>query len=165
VTDLIERRCPDALQMKALAGDHEGLAIEDARRAFDLSKRRRGTEAEERRAGQQAHGEGCHLPRRIHPRSPSLAAADAAGVRPAVPTGQAPGRQDHDRQSVKARHQAPPRARRGAAALARFQQRSTSFVVDAMNGCSALHHRVKPLIPRAALSGTRRLNELITCVD
>jgi hypothetical protein len=54
-------------------------------------------------------------------------------------------------------------ARRTAAALALFQQRSGSFVVDAMNGCSALDQRVKPLDP------TRRadpaLNELITCVE
>ena len=65
-------------------------------------------------------------------------------------------------------------ARRTAAVLAPFQQRSTSFVVDAMNGCSASTNgssrsiprgRVEPLDPTRRFERDAALNELITCVD
>jgi len=44
--------------------------------------------------------------------------------------------------------------RLSAAELAPFQGRSTSFVVDAMNGRRALHHAIKPLDPRSRLVGS-----------
>jgi len=56
-------------------------------------------------------------------------------------------------------------ARLTAAVLAPFHQRSTSFVVDAMKGCSALDQRVKPLDPTRRFERNPALNELITCVD
>lgn len=40
------------------------------------------------------------------------------------------------------------------AALAPFHDRSTSFVVDAMNGRGALDHRIKPLDPHSRFLGT-----------
>jgi 4-hydroxy-4-methyl-2-oxoglutarate aldolase len=44
--------------------------------------------------------------------------------------------------------------RLSAAALAPFRERSTSFVVDAMNGRGALDHTIKPLDPRSRLVGS-----------
>ena len=44
--------------------------------------------------------------------------------------------------------------RLSAAELAPFCERSTSFVVDAMNGRSALHHAIKPLDPASRLVGS-----------
>jgi 4-hydroxy-4-methyl-2-oxoglutarate aldolase len=45
-------------------------------------------------------------------------------------------------------------ARLSAAELAPFRGRSTSFVVDAMNGRGALHHTIKPLDPGSRLVGS-----------
>jgi hypothetical protein len=56
-------------------------------------------------------------------------------------------------------------ARRTAAVLARFQQRSTSFVVDAMNGCSASTNGSSRSIATRRFERDPALNELITCVD
>jgi 4-hydroxy-4-methyl-2-oxoglutarate aldolase len=44
--------------------------------------------------------------------------------------------------------------RLSAAELAPFRERSTSFVVDAMNGRGALHHAIKPLDPGSRLVGS-----------
>jgi 4-hydroxy-4-methyl-2-oxoglutarate aldolase len=44
--------------------------------------------------------------------------------------------------------------RLSAAELAPFRERSTSFVVDAMNGGGALHHAIKPLDPGSRLLGS-----------
>jgi 4-hydroxy-4-methyl-2-oxoglutarate aldolase len=44
--------------------------------------------------------------------------------------------------------------RLAAAELAPFRERSTSFVVDAMNGRGALHHAIKPLDPGNRLLGS-----------
>ena len=41
-----------------------------------------------------------------------------------------------------------------AADLAPFRARSTSFVVDAMNGRGALHHAIKPLDPASRMVGS-----------
>ena len=45
-------------------------------------------------------------------------------------------------------------ARLTAAELAPFHERSTSFVVDAMNGRGALDHRIKPLDPKCCFVGS-----------
>ena len=45
-------------------------------------------------------------------------------------------------------------ARLGAAELAPFRERSTSFVVDAMNGRGALNHAIKPLDPGSRVVGS-----------
>jgi 4-hydroxy-4-methyl-2-oxoglutarate aldolase len=45
-------------------------------------------------------------------------------------------------------------ARLTAAQLAPFRERSTSFVVDAMNGRGALDHRIKPLDLRSRFAGS-----------
>jgi 4-hydroxy-4-methyl-2-oxoglutarate aldolase len=45
-------------------------------------------------------------------------------------------------------------ARLSAADLAPFRKRSTSFVVDAMNGRGALEHAIKPLDPGSRLVGS-----------
>jgi 4-hydroxy-4-methyl-2-oxoglutarate aldolase len=45
-------------------------------------------------------------------------------------------------------------ARRAAAELAPFRARSTSFVVDAMNGAGALDHAIKPLDPSSRFVGS-----------
>ena len=45
-------------------------------------------------------------------------------------------------------------ARLPAAALAPFRARSTSFVVDAMNGAGALDHAIKPLDPGSRFVGS-----------
>jgi 4-hydroxy-4-methyl-2-oxoglutarate aldolase len=53
------------------------------------------------------------------------------------------------------RHVIRPRfPRLSAAELAPFRGRSTSFVVDAMNGRGALHHAIKPLNPESRLVGS-----------
>ena len=44
--------------------------------------------------------------------------------------------------------------RLAAADLAPFRARSTSFVVDAMNGRGALHHAIKPLDPASRMVGS-----------
>lgn len=44
--------------------------------------------------------------------------------------------------------------RLAAAELAPFRARSTSFVVDAMNGRGALHHAIKPLDPASRMVGS-----------
>jgi 4-hydroxy-4-methyl-2-oxoglutarate aldolase len=45
-------------------------------------------------------------------------------------------------------------SRLSAAELAPFRERSTSFVVDAMNGRGALHHAIKPLDPGSRMVGS-----------
>ncbi len=45
-------------------------------------------------------------------------------------------------------------ARLAAADLAPFRGRSTSFVVDAMNGRGGLHHAIKPLDPDSGMVGS-----------
>jgi len=47
-----------------------------------------------------------------------------------------------------------PGSRLAEAALAPFAERSTSFVVDAMQGRGALDHRIKPLDPMTRFVGT-----------
>jgi 4-hydroxy-4-methyl-2-oxoglutarate aldolase len=47
-----------------------------------------------------------------------------------------------------------PGSRLAEAALAPFAERSTSFVVDAMQGRGALDHRIKPLDPTTRFVGT-----------
>ena len=44
--------------------------------------------------------------------------------------------------------------RLSAAEVAPFRDRSTSFLVDAMNGRGALHHAIKPLDPTTLLLGS-----------
>jgi 4-hydroxy-4-methyl-2-oxoglutarate aldolase len=44
--------------------------------------------------------------------------------------------------------------RLAAAELAPFRERSTSFVVDAMNGRGGLHHTIKPLDPDSRMVGS-----------
>ena len=55
-------------------------------------------------------------------------------------------RSDHNRHRVK--------SRLCAAVLAPFRERSTSFVVDAMNGRGALPHEIKPLDPSSRFVGS-----------
>ena len=45
-------------------------------------------------------------------------------------------------------------SRLSGAELAPFRERSTSFVVDAMNGRGALHHAIKPLDPGSRMVGS-----------
>jgi 4-hydroxy-4-methyl-2-oxoglutarate aldolase len=47
-----------------------------------------------------------------------------------------------------------PTARASATTIAPFASRSTSFIVDAMQGLGALDHRIKPIDPGTAFTGS-----------